>query len=191
MITVIGLAASGKSEVAEKIAVNIALKHNKQLIYLATMESESAASKERIKKHRNLRKDKGFITIEEQVSLNKHVNAVKDKVVLLECVSNLCANYYYNVSGENTVSDESISLMADDIFNDILSINDSAFELILVTNDMYRDGIIYDEWTESYLKLTAKVNSKSVEHSESFFEVINGISIKIQGISTGNKYENI
>ena len=81
--------------------------------------------------------------------------------------------------------------MADDIFNDILSINDSAFELILVTNDMYRDGIIYDEWTESYLKLTAKVNSKSVEHSESFFEVINGISFKIQGISTGNKYENI
>ena len=63
MITVIGLAASGKSEAAEKIAVNIALKHNKQLIYLATMESESAASKERIKKHRNLRKDKGFIQI--------------------------------------------------------------------------------------------------------------------------------
>ena len=76
MITVIGLAASGKSEAAEKIAVNIAGKHNKQLIYLATMESESAASKERIKKHRNLRKDKGFITIEEQISLNKHVNAV-------------------------------------------------------------------------------------------------------------------
>ena len=43
MITVIGLAASGKSEAAEKIAVNIALKHNKQLIYLATMESESTA----------------------------------------------------------------------------------------------------------------------------------------------------
>ena len=132
MITVIGLAASGKSEAAEKIAVNIALKHNKQLIYLATMESESAASKERIKKHRNLRKDKGFITIEEQVSLNKHVNAVKDKVVLLECVSNLCANYYYNVSGENTVSDESISLMADDIFNDIFDLCGYPFDFNFV-----------------------------------------------------------
>ena len=92
MITVIGQATSGKSEASENIAVNIAKENNKQLIYLATMESESASSKERIKKHRNLRKDKGFITIEEQVSLKKHVSEVKDNVVLLECVSNLCAN---------------------------------------------------------------------------------------------------
>ena len=191
MITVIGQATSGKSEAAESIAVYIAKEHNKQLIYFATMESESAASKERIKKHRNLRKDKGFITIEEQLNLKKHVGKVKDKVVLLECISNLCANYYYKVSGEKTANDEEISSMADEIFNDILSINDSAFELILVTNDMYRDGIIYDDWTESYLKLTAKVNEKSAAYSESFFEVTNGISTIIKGISTGNNNENI
>ena len=71
MITVIGSATSGKSEASENIAVNIAKENNKQLIYLATMESESAAAKERIKKHRNLRKDKGFITIEEQVDVAK------------------------------------------------------------------------------------------------------------------------
>lgn len=181
MITVIGSATSGKSEASENIAVNIAKENNKQLIYLATMESESAAAKERIKKHRNFRKDKGFITIEEQVSLKYHVSEVKDKVVLLECVSNLCANYYYKVSGEKIATDEAISFMADEIFKDILSINDSAFELILVTNDLYRDGIIYDKWTESYLKLTAKVNEKAAAHSKQFIEVINGISTQIKG----------
>jgi len=179
MIVVYGTASSGKSNIAENMAVNIAKKRGFSLVYLATMESNTEASKERIRKHRQAREGKGFYTIEEPDRLITHVFSVRGKVVLLECVSNYCANIYFKKCGERPATDFEIADMIEEIVMQILKINESSYELVVVTNDIFRDGIIYDEWTESYQKLLAGVNERIVHKSNSFYEIVNGVPYEI------------
>ena len=60
MILVYGTASSGKSNIAENMAVDHSKKSDTSLVYIATMENKSDAAKERIKRHREQREGKGF-----------------------------------------------------------------------------------------------------------------------------------
>lgn len=179
MIIVYGEASSGKSNIAENMAVEISNNKGASLVYLATMESETKAAKERIRKHRIAREGKGFYTIEEPYRLVTHVFSVREKVVLLECVSNYCANTYFKKYGDKVISDLEISEMTEEIVSGILKIDASSCELIVVSNDIFRDGIVYDEWTEKYQKLLAHVNEELASRCDKFYEVVNGIAYEI------------
>lgn len=179
MIIIYGTASSGKSNIAEDMAVDISKKRNFPLVYLATMEADTDAAKVRIKKHREQREGKGFYTIEEPYRLITHVLSVANKTVLLECVSNYCANVYFSQYKETVASDAAINEMADTIISQIIKLDDSAYELVVVTNDVFRDGILYDEWTESYMKLLARVNEGIARACNKFYEVVNGILYEI------------
>lgn len=179
MIVIYGTASSGKSDIAEDFALDFSKKRGTQLIYLATMESDSEVSKQRIRKHRLKREGKGFYTIEEPYRLITHVLSVSGKTVLLECVSNYCANVYFKKHGNIVASENDINNMCEEIVSQIIRISDSAMELVIVTNDLFRDGIIYDDWTESYMKLLARVNARLAKECDSFYEVINGIPYEI------------
>ncbi len=72
IITVIGGAASGKSEIAE----NIALKLNGNIGYFATMKPVGIENQNKIKRHQELRKNKNFQVVEyyhniENIKINK------------------------------------------------------------------------------------------------------------------------
>lgn len=175
MIFVIGRASSGKSRFAEDIAVRKSIEYDCQKIYIATMENETKASKQRIAKHRKQRDGKGFETIEEMYILNDHINETEGKIVLLECVSNLCANVLYKRYEDSTVSDEQIRELADAVFSDIEGLYKHAKELIVVSADVFSEGKLFDGFTDNYLKLLALVNKKIAEKSESFIEVCAGI----------------
>lgn len=178
MILVYGGSASGKSEFAENMTVEIAGKRGLSLIYIATMECESDEAKRRIRKHRAAREGKGFYTIEEPYRLVTHTFSIRNKVVLLECLSTYCSNVYFRKKGSETATPDELYEMADDIVSQVLKLNDSAYELVVVTNNLFDDGIIYDKWTESYLQLLAIVNSNLAKQTDRFFEVSNGISLE-------------
>lgn len=180
MILVYGTASSGKSNIAEQMSVDFSKKRGTSLVYLATMENETKASKERIRKHRAMREGKGFYTIEEPDRLKTHVLSVSGKTVLLECVSNYCANVYFKVFGERVASDAEIDNLSEDIVSQILMIASSAMETIVVTNDIFGDGTVYDEWTESYMRLLATVNARLGAECDRFYEVVNGIPVEIK-----------
>lgn len=175
MIVVYGTASSGKSNIAENLAVETGRKRGLPLVYLATMENNNESAKKRIKKHRESREGKGFYTIEEPYRLKTHVLSVSNKTVLLECLSNYCANVYFQKFGERVAGESEIYAMAEDIVAQVILLDESAYELIVVTNDIFRDGIVYDEWTESYLKLLARVNERIVHYAGNLYEVVNGI----------------
>lgn len=179
MIIVYGTASSGKSNIAENMAVEISKENNTPLVYIATMESDSDAAKIRIRKHRKAREGKGFYTIEEPNKLIVHTLSVREKTVLLECVSNYCANVYYKNFGDTVATNEEIDKLTETIVTQIIALSKSAKELIVVSNDIFRDGIQYDEWTESYCKLLAHVNEGLTNSCDSFYEVVNGIAHKI------------
>ena len=91
---VIGGAASGKSEYAESRVVRLP----ERRIYLATMRPWDQECRARIARHRRLRQDKGFETLERYTDLaGAEVPAGAN--VLLECMSNLTANELYDPEG--------------------------------------------------------------------------------------------
>ena len=96
---VYGGSASGKSSYAESIAMS--LQGDGRLLYIATMYPYTWNTTEidpemtqRIERHRAMRADKGFDTVECYRHV-EHIMAKRQDVLLLECMSNLLANEMY------------------------------------------------------------------------------------------------
>lgn len=96
---VYGGSASGKSSYAESIAMF--LQGDGRLLYIATMYPYKWNTTEidpemmqRIERHRAMRADKGFDTVECYRHV-EHIVAKRQDVLLLECMSNLLANEMY------------------------------------------------------------------------------------------------
>lgn len=185
MILVYGTASSGKSDVAENIAVkkyqNEKINDKSlQLIYLATMETSSEASKQRINRHREKRYGKGFTTVEEMYKPLSKKTEIKGNVVLLECLSNLCANVMFKKYGDEDVSEIEINELSEDIARELVTLAEITKELIIVSNDIFSDGIKYDKWTDNYMKLLARVNRLIADKCDEVIEVINGCVVYIK-----------
>lgn len=91
---VIGGAASGKSEYAELHVTRLTGRR----IYLAAMRPWDQECLGRIARHRLLRRDKGFETVERYTDL-AGLALPAEANVLLECMSNLTANELYDPEG--------------------------------------------------------------------------------------------
>ena len=96
---VYGGSASGKSSYAESFAMS--LQGDGRLLYIATMYPYKWGKAEldpetmqRIERHRAMRADKGFDTVECYRRV-EHIVAKRQDVLLLECMSNLLANEMY------------------------------------------------------------------------------------------------
>ncbi len=96
---VYGGSASGKSSYAESFAMS--LQGDGRLLYIATMYPYKWSTTEidsetmqRINRHRAMRADKGFDTVECYRHV-EHIVAKRQDVLLLECMSNLLANEMY------------------------------------------------------------------------------------------------
>ena len=95
---VIGGAASGKSEYAEELILASPLRPR---IYIATMEPFGAEGQARIARHRELRRGKGFQTVERYTGI-AGLKLPAGGAVLLECLGNLAANELYSPAGAGT-----------------------------------------------------------------------------------------
>lgn len=167
---VIGGSASGKSEYAEQIAV---LSGCGARFYVATMAAFDEESKKRIDRHRQMRAEKNFVTIECPFNLSQ-IEIRENSVYLIECMSNLVAN----IMCENEFS---ISDTFNKIINDVKYIMRSQNDIIIVTNDVFSDGVKYDSMTEKYIQLLAKINTEISQLADNVVEVVCGISIFHKG----------
>ncbi|MBP5609090.1 MAG: bifunctional adenosylcobinamide kinase/adenosylcobinamide-phosphate guanylyltransferase [Lachnospiraceae bacterium] len=155
MITLVcGTPGSGKSARAEELfsqteAVN--------KYYIATMEVFDAEGEKRVEKHRKAREGKGFITIEIPCNVDRALEDIKDpahSAVLLECLSNLAGNEMHaDGITYHPVTDAELSEMTERISADILRLSDAVSELIVVANMFPEEDDMYDEETETYVRL--------------------------------------
>lgn len=165
MITlIIGGSGSGKSEFAEKLAMEC----SGEKYYIATMPARDEESLKKVQRHRDMRSGKDFETIEAERNLaNVDING---GTVLLECMSNLVANEVFGEGGGTESAYKSI----------IMGINElvqKADNLIVVSNEIFSDGIIYDEETVKYIALLSKVNAYLSKLADEVIEVVYGIPI--------------
>ena len=169
IIVIIGGSGSGKSELAENMAVEV---NNGGLVYIATMQVFDDECRERVKRHQRMRQSKNFKTVECFTDLKK-VIVEKNTTALLECMSNLIANEMFSEEGskENTVRDikQGMNYLAEQTDN-----------LLVVTNNIFEDGMQYDGETEEYRKVLGEVNQWICKIADKVVEVVHGIPIELK-----------
>lgn len=170
MLTVVtGGCGSGKSELAE----NIAVKYAGKKYYIAAMEPFGEEARKRIERHRKMRGEKGFKTIEKYTDVDELIFLQND-IVLLECMSNLCANEMFSGRTHKSV-------VADKIISGIEKINNMTSELIIVTNEIFSDGILYDKVTMEYMKVLGEINRSIFRYADNVIESVYGIPYILKG----------
>lgn len=169
----------------------MSLQGDGRLLYIATMYPYKWGKAEidpetmqRIERHRAMRADKGFDTVEcyRQV---EHIVAKRQDVLLLECMSNLLANEMYLEQDSNAGSDmaETMSPVSKKIVQALVDLSARVQELVIVTNDVFSDSgsLTYDESTREYVKNLAEINCALAREAETVTEVVCGIPVKIKG----------
>lgn len=174
MLTVIiGGSSSGKSAYAEDYAVSIA--NDTKKYYLATMQVYGEEGKKKVERHRTLRAGKGFVTLEYPRDI-ENID-IDGGVVLLECMSNLAANEMFRDDIQVDANG-----VAEKIVSAIKYLKSRVEHLIIVTNNVFEDGITYDASTMQYLQALSMVNMRLAQMADEVVEVIVGIPVKIKEI---------
>ncbi len=175
MTLVIGGSGSGKSAYAEKISVELVGQSNKY--YLATMKVYDKEIQQKVERHRRLRSGKGFLTIEQPIRIQKALEKMEagSRIALLECISNLTANEMF-AEGEGATANE----VAQTVVQGITLLKEQTTHLVVVTNNVFEDGTIYDEATMAYIRAMSSINQKLAALADRMVEVIAGIPIMIK-----------
>lgn len=170
---VTGGSGSGKSAYAEQCILDF---QGDNRIYIATMYPFDEESHRRIARHRAMRAEKKFTTIERYTDL-EHLTIPEGADVLLECMSNLTANEIYqeNGAGENTVTA---------VLSGIRHLLEQAENLVVVTNEVFSDGITYDPETEKYLEKLGAINCQMTQMADAVTEVVYGIPVSHKGMKS-------
>ena len=174
MLTLVtGGSGSGKSAFAEDRVLSFG---EAKRIYIATMHPFDEESHKRIERHRKMRAGKGFETVECYTGLKKVrlPESDKDRVVLLECMSNLAANEMFEEQGahERTV---------EEILSGLENLMEQAAHVVIVTNEIFSDGCRYDAETVRYIRLLGNLNIRMAEEADAVTEVVYGIPIRRKG----------
>ena len=173
MLAVItGGSGSGKSEYAESIATSLAKWDKLPLYYIATMRPFGEEGKRRVERHRKLRAGKGFETIERYGNL-KDQTLPEQGVVLLECMSNLTANEMFEPEGAGDSTVEAV-------LAGVEALRERCAHLVIVTNDVFSDGITYDEVTTLYQERLGQINQRIAAWADQATEVVCGIPLQLK-----------
>lgn len=164
MTLVVGGAASGKSEYAERLVVHAG---DAPRIYIATMQPFDEESLRRIDKHRRMRAEKNFRTVECYTNLAS-VQVPGGSTVLLECMSNLCANEFFSPEGSGEGAAEAIR-------RGVEQLRRQCGELIVVSNEVFSGGSVYEGDTLRYMQVLGQVNRELAAMADDVCEVVCGI----------------
>ena len=157
LILISGSNGSGKSLFAEEFISRT----EGTRIYIATMKPQTADNFSRIEKHRRQREHLHFDTLELPYEVASAA-VDGDSVVLLEDVSNLFANAYFEKNGT-----------VDSVFADIQQLKNRCKTLVAVTiSGLQNEG--YDEETAAYINGLNNLNQRLFDLSDLAFTMEKG-----------------
>ena len=168
---VTGASASGKSQYAEDILTASGVSPR---FYIATMRVFDAEGEARVARHRAMRAQKGFETIEAPVALAE-VSVPGGSAVLLECLSNLAANECFGGAGFEGAKSA--------ILAGVEGLAARTSELVVVTNEVFASGEAYGDDTGRYIDLLGEVNCAVAARADRLIEVNCGIPVLWKGAS--------
>lgn len=164
-ILITGGSGSGKSALAEKIIHTLC---PTKKIYLATMLCRDRESELRVERHRQMRAERCFRTLECPKALSS-APIPRNAAVLLEDLPNLLANEMFE-GGE-----------PDNVLRDLRNLSRQCCHLCMVTGEVFSDGIRYDSLTQTYIARLAQLNRSLAAACDCTIEVICGIPVLLRG----------
>ena len=170
MVLVTGGSGSGKSAFAEEMIVSFG---KKKRYYFATMYPYDEESHKRILRHRKMREDKDFQTVEQFVDIGKP-ELVRESCALLECMSNLVANEMFLPGGAGADCVPAVE-------RGIRALKEKVSHLVIVTNEIFSEGLIYGDGTDLYMKNLGEINASLARMADEVYEVVYGIPIMLKG----------
>lgn len=194
MITLVtGGSGSGKSAYAESLLSSCeGIRY-----YIATMQIYDAEGEKKVERHRKLRAGKRFLTIESPMNVGKIEFACageaeqaqyrqeaerkvqgssEKKSALLECMSNLTANEMFTKDGIKSAEE-----VVGKIVSEMQILSQKLDNLVIVTNNVFEDGVIYDAGTMEYLKALGRINAALARLADRVAEVVVGIPVELKG----------
>ena len=171
LILVTGGAASGKSAHAERLVCEAAPSSR---LYLATMQPFGTAAQARIARHRALRQGKGFETVERPLNLVGLAFARRYDGILLEDLGNLLANEMFAPDGAGDAAFGSI-------LAGIAHLQDCCETLVVVTDEIFSDGLDYSPETARYIRDLAALNRALAARADAVYESVCGILLPLKG----------
>lgn len=166
-ILVTGGSKSGKSRIAEKIVTASALPR----YYIATMMPFGEEAGAAIARHRAMRAGKGFVTVERYTDIGA-TELPQRGAVLLECMGNLCANEMFSACEPNPVGK---------ILDGMTALAEKCSLLVIVTNQVGEDGILYAPETMQYIRHLGEINQAIAAQADCVIETVVGIPLALKG----------
>lgn len=168
---VVGGAKSGKSMYAQNLSKK--LKNSSgSMYYVATMNPYDEEDSKRIDNHIKEREGYNFKTIEVQRNIVSIVNKInKEDTLLIDSLTSLVTNEMFGLNEFN-------EKVENDIVYALKDISKSASNVIMVSDYISSDSIIYDKYTEVFRKELGLVNIKVAKFCDVVIEcVFNNIII--------------
>lgn len=171
MILVTGGSASGKSAFAERLAAGLPAEG---LYYIAAMKPYGEEGRARVRRHRNMRSGKGFQTVERYLDVGG-APVPAGCTALLECLSNLLANEMFE-----TGQQPDAAAAAERIWQGIGRLRERCGCLVIVSNEVFSDGVAYDRETAAYVKALGGLNTALAEEADAVYEVVYGVPVTLK-----------
>lgn len=162
---------NGKSYYAQRIAKSAGA----PLYYIATMIPHDDEDDARILRHRNERDGWGFETLEcgaDILSCLDHADP--DGSFLLDSVTALLSNEMFAPDGFHPEAPKKIAA-------ELCEFVRLAPKTVLVSDFIYSDAALYDEWTETYRRGLAHIDCAVAQACDNVLEVVNGQIICFKG----------
>ena len=170
LILLIGGSASGKSSYGEKLAVL----GPRPLYYIAAMQPYDDECIRKIARHRELRRGKGFETIERYTDVGSLQLPCRGGTALLECLCNLTANEMYMRS-------DHLADPVEKVIGGIKNLHKQVNTLIVITNDVGSDNEEYSEETRRYIRTLGQINALTACMADRVYELVAGIPLCLKG----------
>ena len=156
LVLVIGGSKSGKSILGQDISKALEKKEG-ELYYLATMKPYDKEDLNRIANHLVDREGYGFTTIEEGLDMKRVADTLSSKdTVLLDSITSLVTNSMFR-------GKDFFDKIADETVKGVHNICKRAGNVVIVSDYLFSDGIVYDSYTEAFRRELGTVNRKLSE----------------------------
>jgi adenosylcobinamide kinase/adenosylcobinamide-phosphate guanylyltransferase len=170
LILLTGGSACGKSTYGEQLAVQ----GTKPLYYVAAMKPYDEECLQKIARHRALRANKGFETIERYTGVDALKLPETGGTVLLECLCNLTANEMY-------IQPDAPVDPVPKVVAGVENLRRQTDTLIVITNDVGSDDEAYSEQTRAYIRALGEINAHVASMADRVYELVAGIPIPLKG----------
>lgn len=174
LILIMGGSGSGKSAFAEEYITE--LSEGCRKYYIATMQIFDEEGRNKVLRHREMRKGKGFCTLEQPTAIEAAGQRIADCdeecTALLECMSNLVANEMF---GE--ALPKKCEAVTEKIIQGVVRLSSKLKHLVIVANNVFEDGAVYDESTMEYIRAMGLINRRMAAMADKVIEVVVGIPV--------------